>query len=206
MKGRPSHDAEHRTCARRRARPAIERGRWAAGGETMPNSRRGRLLSAVWLIGFGTAGVAGAQPPSGGAKPAPKASPPTQKIAVDPPPGTILRDGELPIDLGTALRLAGVQNPELLLARERITEATAVRQLAAAQILPNINVGTNYDLHRGPLQQSNGNILTVHRDALYFGLGANAVAAGTVNIPGLYYNLNVGEAWFGALQTRQLVA
>jgi outer membrane protein TolC len=71
--------------------------------------------------------------------------------------------------------------------------------------LPNINVGTNYDYHVGTLQQSNGNILKVNRDALYTGLGANAIAAGTVNIPGVYYNLNVGNTWFGILQSRQFV-
>ena len=122
------------------------------------------------------------------------------------PPNTILQPGENPIDLGTALRLAGAQNPELLLARERVTEAAALRQLAAAQLLPSINVGLNYDLHRGLLQQANGNILKVNRDALNVGLGVNAVAAGTVNIPGLQYNLNVGEVWFGRLVARQLVA
>ena len=124
----------------------------------------------------------------------------------EPPPGTILHPGEYPIDLGTALRLAGAENPELLLARERVSEVNALRQLAAAQLLPNLNVGTNYDLHRGVLQQSNGNILPVHRDALYFGLGAQAIAAGTVNIPGLNYMMNVGEAWYGWLVSKQRVA
>ncbi|HSQ55770.1 MAG TPA: TolC family protein, partial [Gemmata sp.] len=85
------------------------------------------------------------------------------------------------------------------------TETVAQRQFAAAQILPNLNVGTNYDLHRGPLQQSNGNILKVNRDALYVGLGANAIAAGTVNIPGLNYFMNVGESWYGWLIARQRV-
>ena len=122
------------------------------------------------------------------------------------PPGTILQGDETPIDLASALRLAGAQNPDLMLARERVTEAVAVRQLAAAQLLPNLNVGFNSNLHRGALQQSNGNVLTVNRDALNVGLGAGAVGAGTVNIPGLNYNLNVGEAWYGALQVRQLVA
>jgi outer membrane protein TolC len=112
---------------------------------------------------------------------------------------------EKPIDLGTALRLAHVESPELLLARERVAEATALRQLAAAQILPNLNAGTNYDMHRGVLQQASGNILNVHSDALYVGLGANAVGAGTVNIPGLNYNLNVGEAWYGYLARKQQV-
>src|SRR6516165_6257103 len=109
------------------------------------------------------------------------------------------------IDLASALRLAGVQNPEILLARQRVTEAVAVRQLAAAQILPSLNAGLNYDAHTGPLQQANGNILKVNRDALYVGAGANAVAAGAVNIPGVVYNLNVSEALFGALITRQMV-
>jgi outer membrane protein TolC len=120
-------------------------------------------------------------------------------------PPTILQPGEFPIDLGSALRLAGAENPELLLARQRVTEAAAVRQLAAAQALPNLNLGSNLSLHQGALQQANGNVLQVNRDSLYVGMGANAVGAGTVNIPGLYYNLNVGEAWYGFLTTRQRV-
>ncbi len=116
-----------------------------------------------------------------------------------------LKEGESLIDLPTALRLAGVQNPDILFARERVSEALAIRQLAAAQALPNINVGLNYNLHRGPLQQSNGNILNVNRDGMFVGLGANAVAAGSVNLPGIYYNLNLGNAWFGYLQSLQVV-
>jgi outer membrane protein TolC len=122
-----------------------------------------------------------------------------------PPPGTILRPGENPIDLGTALKLAGVENPDLLLARERIAEIVAQRQLAVAQLLPNLNLGTSFDSHNGVLQQSTGNILSVNRSSMYFGLGASAVGSGTVNIPGLYYNLNVGEAWYGFLISRQRV-
>ena len=122
--------------------------------------------------------------------------------AADPAP-TILKPAETPIDLGTALRLAGADNPELLLARQHVTETVALRQLAAAQLLPNLNVGTNFDLHRGNLQQSNGNMLAVNRDALYYGLGSSAVSAGTVNIPGLNYNLNVGDAWFTWYAARQ---
>lgn len=110
-----------------------------------------------------------------------------------------------PIDLGTALRLAGEENPQLLLARARLSQVVAERQLATAQLLPNLNLGTNYDQYRGRLQQSNGHILQVNRDALYYGLDANAIAAGTVNIPGLNYNLNVGEGWYGFLVARQRV-
>ena len=104
-----------------------------------------------------------------------------------------------------ALRLAAAENPELLRARQQIEESAAQRQFAAAQLLPSLNIGTNYNHHQGALQQANGNILQVNRDALYAGLGANAVGAGTVNIPGLYYNLNVGEGWYGYLVSRQRV-
>src|SRR5262249_17796549 len=119
---------------------------------------------------------------------------------------SILKEPASPIDLPTSLRLAGVANPEILLARERVVEATAIHQLAAAQFLPNINAGANLDLHRGNLQQSNGNILKVNRNALYVGLGANAVGAGTVTIPGVSYNLNLSEAIFTSLATKQAIA
>jgi outer membrane protein TolC len=101
--------------------------------------------------------------------------------------------------------LAGVGNPEILLARERVTEAAALRQLAAAQFLPSINAGTNFDAHTGPLQQANGNILKVNRSSLYAGLGSNAVAAGSVNIPGIVWNANLSDVLFTALISRQVV-
>ena len=111
-----------------------------------------------------------------------------------------------PIDLPTALRLAGWNSPEVLIVQQRVLAATARQQLAAAQALPNLNLGTNYDSHTGALQRASGAILQVERSALYVGAGANAVAAGTVNLPGLQYNLNVGETYFGYLVSRQQTA
>src|SRR5438552_2655704 len=107
------------------------------------------------------------------------------------------------IDLASALQLAGTGNPELLIARQRVSEAVALRQLAAAQILPTLQYGTSYNNHDGPLQQAGGNILTVNRNSLYFGAGAHAVGAGTVTIPGVVYNLNVSQALFDFLAQRQ---
>lgn len=109
-----------------------------------------------------------------------------------------------PIDLPAALQLAGWNSPEVLLAQQRVLAVTARQQLAAAQALPNLNLGTNYDSHTGVLQQSSGAILNVQRSTLYVGGGGNAVGAGTVNLPGLQYNLNVGEAYFNYLVSRQL--
>jgi outer membrane protein TolC len=109
------------------------------------------------------------------------------------------------IDLASALRLAGVQNPEILLAQERVEEATALRQLAAAQLLPSLNVGTDTDIHTGPLQRSTGQIIEENRGSLYLGLGAAAVGAGTVNIPGLVWSGNVSDIIYSNLVARQRV-
>lgn len=126
-------------------------------------------------------------------------------VQLIPPAPSILSPNVAPLDLNTALRLAGVQNPELMLARQRVVEAAALRQLAAAQFLPSINGGMNYDSHTGVLQQSNGNILTVNRSALYVGAGANAVAAGTVNIPGVALIGNPAVWTYSYLASKQEV-
>ncbi len=109
------------------------------------------------------------------------------------------------IDLASALQLAGVRNPEIMLARERVTETVAIRQFAAAQVLPNLNAGMNFDSHSGNLQQSNGHILDVSRSALFVGSGANAIAAGSVNIPGVMWNQNISQGIFTFLVARQTV-
>jgi outer membrane protein TolC len=121
------------------------------------------------------------------------------------PPPSLLDAQTTPIDLPSALRLAAVENPELLLARERVTEAVAERQLAAAQFLPTLHAGTNFDNHTGTLQRSTGVIEKINRGSLYVGLGANAVGAGTVNIPGVLFDANLSEAYFNVLVRRQIV-
>jgi outer membrane protein TolC len=130
----------------------------------------------------------------------------SSEVQIQPSPPSILAPDIRPIDLNTALRLAGVQNPDLLIARQRVLEAAALRQLAAAQILPSLNAGTNYDSHTGNLQQSNGNILSVNRSALYVGAGAGAVAAGTVSVPGVVLEGNIAVTVYGYLTSRQVVA
>jgi outer membrane protein TolC len=145
-----------------------------------------------------------AQPPGvAPAPPPPGAGSPAETRAV---PGSILGSEVQVIDLDSALRLGGTRNPELMIARERVTEAAAARQLAAAQLLPSINAGTNYDDHTGNLQQSTGAMLNVHRQSLYLGAGAGAVGAGTVTIPGVVWNAQVSELIFNNLIAQQVVA
>lgn len=122
------------------------------------------------------------------------------------PKGAMPRDGDQrPIDLFTALRLADVNNPEIRLAQERVREAVALRQLAAAQFLPTLNAGGNFDHHLGPLQAATGEIVKVNRDSLYLGMGAGAVGGGTVAIPGIFWAANVSDVWHTALVRRQVV-
>ena len=88
-----------------------------------------------------------------------------------------------PIDLSTALRLADGQNPTIGEARTLILGALAERQAARSILLPSLNMGTNYHDHTGPLQRSNGQILKLTEQSLYFGGGAGVTAAGTLAIP-----------------------
>ena len=75
------------------------------------------FVASVAVLGI----AAGGQPP----RDEEKAPPPRPAGKVpDPPPlsPSILEEPIKPIDLGSALQLAGVQNPEILQARERVTE------------------------------------------------------------------------------------
>jgi outer membrane protein TolC len=163
-----------------------------------------RSVALLLALGLLTGRPVLAQAPARG-----ETLPPPRRALPDVPTpplaASILSDQVKPIDLASALRLAGVQNPEILLARERVTEAVAAHRLAVVQILPTLNAGTNFDAHTGPLQQSTGTIINVNRSALYGGMGASAVGAGTVAIPGLVLNGNVSEGIFAALVSKQVV-
>jgi outer membrane protein TolC len=112
---------------------------------------------------------------------------------------------EFPIDLTTSLRLAEVENPLIAEARQRIGEALAVQQGARALLLPSLNVGTNYHSHTGDLQRSSGRILSLTEKSLYFGGGAGALAAGTVEVPAVSIFSPLTDAIFEPLAARQQV-
>ncbi len=168
----------------------------------------------VWAQGYSPAppppslSPFGTSPPNDPPGSTPVGSAPvlSQETPVGPsapiPQASVAPEGQT-IDLSSALRLAGVQNLALVVAQQRVEYAVALQQFAAAQILPTLNLGGNYDSHTGTLQQDPGNMLTVNRSAMYVGAGANAVGSGTVQIPGLVYSLNLSEAIFGYLVTRQ---
>ncbi|HTU17013.1 MAG TPA: TolC family protein [Gemmataceae bacterium] len=111
-----------------------------------------------------------------------------------------------PISLAAALFQAGVQNPIIAIARQAIRVSQAQLLQASVLLLPNINAGSSYDMNNGTLQGSTGVIRKVDRQALYYGLGAYAVVAGTVAIPGVWIDVPLTDALFEPLAARHVVA
>lgn len=101
-----------------------------------------------------------------------------------------------PVTLAGALRQAGAENPVIAIAQQAVQRALGLQLQARVLLLPNVNVGANYDDHNGPLQASFGGIRKVDRDAVYYGLGANTVAAETIKIPGLLISTALTDVIF----------
>ena len=125
-------------------------------------------------------------------------------VEAPPPPSSGVLDEQVSsIDLPSVLSLAGVQNPELLVARGasgRGRGSAAIgRRSDSAELEPRHELRRPYRR----LQHSSGRIIQLHRQSLYVGAGANAIAAGTVNIPGVQYNLNISNAIIGYLGARR---
>ncbi len=111
-----------------------------------------------------------------------------------------------PLSLGASLALAGVENPVIGIAEQAVRVSQAELLQARVLLVPNINVGTNYDMHNGPLQASFGGIRKVDRQAVMYGLGAYSVAAETVKIPGLFISTHLGDALFEPMVASRVVA
>jgi outer membrane protein TolC len=116
------------------------------------------------------------------AAPNPKLAPPK------PPKG----DVSLPINLPTALRLAGSAPLDIAMASERIRAAAAQLDRADVLWLPTIYLGGDYYRHDGQIQDTSGTVLGVSRSSLMAGAGPSAVFA-------------ISDAIFEPLAARQLL-
>jgi outer membrane protein TolC len=96
-----------------------------------------------------------------------------------------------PIDLPTALRLAGAQNLDVQIAREKLREAKANHQSAVSQFFPWISPGIAYRQHDNKIQDVQGNIIDVHKYS--YAPGA------TVGV-----QLDLGDALYRSLAAKQL--
>jgi outer membrane protein TolC len=97
-----------------------------------------------------------------------------------------------PIDLPAALRLAGAQNIDIQLARDKLNEARANHVSAVERFFPWISPGVTYRHHEGRLQDTQGNILDVSRQSYAPG---GTIAA----------QWEFGDALYKSLETHQLV-
>jgi outer membrane protein TolC len=80
----------------------------------------------------------------------------------------------LEVTLDSVLHLAEEQNPQIALARERVNQAFAQRDLADKQWLPDINVGSGYYRHEGGIQDQTGVLVRSSAGALIAGADLSA--------------------------------
>ncbi|WP_439629557.1 TolC family protein [Gemmata sp.] len=175
-----------------------------------------RLLPRRWLgLAALAAGYQTVEPP----RPAPVPAPAPQAAVVpspavvqasaveapEPPAPTPAADAS-PIDLGVALRLAGVENPAINLAREVVVEALADQLAARSLLLPSVNVGGNLRLHRGAFLSAAGFNREVNLQSLYLGGGAGAIGTSSPVAPGVRLFAHLGDAAYEPLAAKQRVA
>ena len=99
-------------------------------------------------------------------------------------------NGPTPIDLATALRLAGAQNLDVQIAREQAKEAQAQHEQARMQFFPWIAPGVGYRRHEGNSQDVTGNIFDTDKQSYSAGGAINA-------------QVDLGDAIYKSLATKQ---
>ncbi|MEX0675899.1 MAG: TolC family protein [Pirellulales bacterium] len=132
--------------------------------------------------------------------------PPATRDALDVAGDTV--ENQFPIDLPATLRLAGANNLQIALAAARVGAARARLQGAHALWLPSFNGGIGYNLHRGKIQDTAGDILDINRSSVFVGggpvLGGAPLNGGTNGPARLFVGLPLTDAIFAPLAERQL--
>jgi outer membrane protein TolC len=95
-----------------------------------------------------------------------------------------------PIDLATALRLAGANAIDVQIARERLNAAKAVALSTLTQLLPWLSAGTIYRRHGALIQDVVGNMVTADKESYTVG-------------PSVNLQVDVGDTVFRTLAARQ---
>ena len=123
---------------------------------------------------------------------------PTKQVFEEP--ARVDENVPLPIDLANALAMGGGSHLEIQLARQRLVEAQADLTEARALWLPSFRFGVGWTKHDGRLQETQGNIVEVSRNALFFGggagLGGSPLAGGAGGPARLFVNLSLSDAIF----------
>jgi outer membrane protein TolC len=96
------------------------------------------------------------------------------------------------IDLPTALRLAGANNLDVQIAREKLAEARAANDSARARYFPWVAPSITYRRHENNIQTVEGRIIDADKQSLAIGVGITA-------------QLDLGEVYYQNLVARQVV-
>jgi outer membrane protein TolC len=99
------------------------------------------------------------------------------------------------IDFETALVRANLENPTIARFEEAVRARLAERLHARSLLLPTLDVGGNFRLHRGALISGRGIILQPNSQSLYYGFGADTKGGGTVAVPGVRFVAHLGDAF-----------
>jgi len=191
---------------------------------------------AAWMMALALAGAGDALPPAAlplpdrpGTPPLPGASGPlpgegrgepggaaTPPARAEAPPGSPLVPGQViePIDLPSALRLAGARDLDIAIAKERVGQSLAELEQARVLWLPSLYLGPNWIRHDGQAQIVQGQVQTISKSSLF--LGATAAsgssvsgpvpAGGPAQVSGLTSILRISDAIFEPLAARRIVA
>ncbi len=116
-------------------------------------------------------------------------------VLESPPPEADRR--VLPINLATALGLAGSNSIDIALAAERVQAGVAALELARAYWLPTVTIGAAYDRHDGSRQNSDGSISNNDFGSLMLGAGTGIGSQASI--------LSFDKAIFEPLAARQVV-
>lgn len=148
-------------------------------------------------------------------RPPANALPPSSSDLSQAPLGTPLVPGQVihPIDLPGALRLAGVRDLDIAIARQRVAQSVAELQQAQALWLPSLFLGPNWVRHDGQAQVVEGPVRTISKSSLFLGAtaaGGSSVsgpvpAGGPAQVSGLTTVLRLSDALFEPLAARQVV-
>jgi outer membrane protein TolC len=109
------------------------------------------------------------------------------------------------IDLTTALRRAGFDNPTVALAEEAVRARLVEQTLVRALLFPTLNAGMNLRVHRDAFLTGRGVAADVNLQSLYWGMGADAKGGGTVAVPGLRLVGHLADAFYAPQAVQQKV-
>jgi outer membrane protein TolC len=113
-----------------------------------------------------------------------------------------------PIDLSYALAIGGANNWQIAIARTRVLEAQAQYLNAKSLWLPSLRFGIGYNNHAGKIQATEGPVIDVDRNSMFFGggagLGQTPLTGGAGGPPRLFVNLSLADAAFAPLVGGQL--